>query len=95
MVRLLPDALDRANPEPVPFAFGILALYLPFTTYLVDCYPDYAASAVAANTVFRNLLGAFLPLAGPRLYQTLGLGWGNSLLGFILHIYGSCPSNSV
>jgi hypothetical protein len=66
-----------------PFSYGIVGLFLPFTTYLIDCYPTYAASAVAANTVFRSLVGALLPLAGPRMYESLGLGWGNSLLGFI------------
>jgi hypothetical protein len=66
-----------------PFAFGIIGLYLPIITYLVDCYPVYAASAVAANTVLRSLVGMLLPLAGPSMYENLGLGWGNSLLGFI------------
>jgi len=66
-----------------PFAFGIIGLFLPIVTYLVDCYPMYAASAVAANTVLRSLVGALLPLAGPAMYDTLGLGWGNSLLGFL------------
>lgn len=81
-----------------PFAFGIIGLFMPLTTYLVDCYPMYAASAIAANTVLRSLAGMLLPLAGPAMYQTLGLGWGNSLLGFLcvlmipvpllLHRYG-------
>jgi hypothetical protein len=53
------------------------------STYLVDAFTIYAASAMAANTVFRSLAGAMLPLAGPKMYQALGLGWGNSLLGFI------------
>ena len=53
------------------------------STYLVDAYTTYAASAMAANTVFRSLAGALLPLAGPKMYERLGLGWGNSLLGFI------------
>ena len=53
------------------------------STYLVDAFTIYAASAMAANTVFRSLAGAILPLAGPKMYDTLGLGWGNSLLGFI------------
>ena len=53
------------------------------STYLVDAYTTYAASAMAANTVFRSLAGALLPLAGPKMYAALGLGWGNSLLGFI------------
>ncbi|KAK5659519.1 hypothetical protein OQA88_721 [Cercophora sp. LCS_1] len=66
-----------------PFSFGIIGLFLPIVTYLVDCYPVYAASAVAANTVLRSLVGMLLPLAGPAMYDNLGLGWGNSVLGFI------------
>jgi len=66
-----------------PFSFGIIGLFLPLTTYLVDCYPMYAASAIAANTVLRSLAGMLLPLAGPAMYEHLGLGWGNSLLGFL------------
>lgn len=53
------------------------------STYLVDAYTIYAASAMAANTLLRSVVGAVLPLCGQRMYNTLGLGWGNSLLGFI------------
>ncbi|KAI3401487.1 hypothetical protein diail_10921 [Diaporthe ilicicola] len=67
----------------IPYGTGIMGLFLPITTYLVDCYPMYAAAAIAANTELRSLVGALLPLAGPPMYQTLGLGWGNSLLGFL------------
>ncbi|KAH6624032.1 major facilitator superfamily domain-containing protein [Chaetomium sp. MPI-SDFR-AT-0129] len=74
-----------------PFSFGIIGLFLPLMTYLVDCYPMYAASAMAANTVFRSLVGMLLPLAGPAMYQNLGLGWGNSLLGFICVIMIPVP----
>lgn len=52
-------------------------------TYLVDVYTLHAASAMAANTVLRSLFGAFIPLAGQPMYKALGLGWGNSLLGFV------------
>lgn len=52
-------------------------------TYLVDAFTVYAASAVAANTVLRSLLGGLLPLAGLGLYNKIGFGWGDSLLGFI------------
>ncbi|KAI3326981.1 MFS general substrate transporter [Xylariaceae sp. AK1471] len=67
----------------IPYGFGIMGLFLPITTYLVDSYPMYAASAIAANIILRSTVGALLPLAGPPLYDSLGLGWGNSLLGFI------------
>ena len=63
--------------------FGLLATFMPITTYLVDAFTVYSASALAANTILRSLVGAVLPLAGPAMYKTLGLGWGNSLLGFI------------
>jgi MFS family permease len=62
---------------------GMLISFMTVSTYLVDAFTVYAASAMAANTVFRSLAGALLPLAGPQMYATLGLGWGNSLLGFI------------
>ncbi len=51
--------------------------------YLVDAFSIYAASALASNTVIRSIAGAVLPLAGLRMYSVLGVGWGNSLLGFI------------
>ena len=59
------------------------SLQMPISTYLVDAFTLHAASALAANTVLRSLVGALLPLAGPKMYQSLGLGWGNSLLAFI------------
>jgi len=62
---------------------------MPVQTYLVDAFTTYAASALAANAVLRSLLGALLPLAGQRMYATLGLGWGNSLLAFIA--LAMCP----
>ncbi|GKT93765.1 MFS multidrug transporter [Colletotrichum tofieldiae] len=62
---------------------GIVIVLMSTLTYLVDAFTVYAASAMAANTVTRSLVGAFLPLAGEELYRQMGLGWGNSLLGFI------------
>jgi hypothetical protein len=40
---------------------------MPITTYLIDAFQLYAASALAANTVLRSLAGALLPLAGPSM----------------------------
>lgn len=59
------------------------SVFVPIQTYLIDSFPDFAASAVAAMISLRSIFGAFLPLAGPSLFGSLGLGWGNSLLGFI------------
>ena len=51
--------------------------------YLVDAFTIHAASALAANAVLRSILGACFPLFGLQMYSVLGLGWGNSLLGFV------------
>lgn len=58
-------------------------------TYFIDAHPYYEASASAASTAVRSLIGALLPLAGRSLYSALGLGWGNSLLGFMALVM--CP----
>lgn len=50
---------------------------------LIDTFTIYSASAVAATTIARSVFGAVLPIFGLRMYKALGLGWGNSLLGFI------------
>jgi len=63
--------------------FGLLIIFMAMQTYLVDAFTRYAASAIAANTVLRSLLGGLLPLCGLKMYDKLGLGWGNSLLGFL------------
>ncbi|KAL2833815.1 major facilitator superfamily domain-containing protein [Aspergillus cavernicola] len=66
-----------------PFAFGMMGIFGTLQTYIVDSYPQYAASGFAAITVTRSLFGALLPLAGPYMYHSLGYGWGDSLLGFV------------
>ncbi|KAL5114673.1 hypothetical protein ACEQ8H_007406 [Pleosporales sp. CAS-2024a] len=67
----------------VPFGFGLMGIFAPLQTYMIDCFPQFAASAIAGMTALRCLFGAMLPLAGPKMYQSLGLGWGNSMLGFV------------
>ncbi|KAI5865600.1 MFS general substrate transporter [Durotheca rogersii] len=72
--------------------FGGLFIMLPSQAYLVDAFgPRAAASALAANVVIRSPFGAFLTLAAPSLYSNLGLGWGNSLLGFICLAFTPVP----
>lgn len=62
---------------------GSIMIFMSTVLYLIDAFGVYAASALAANTLVRSLGGAFLPLAGLPLYENLGAGWGNSVLGFI------------
>jgi MFS family permease len=67
----------------IPFGFGMMGIFIPIQAYVIDSFPAFAASGMAALTVSRSLFGAFLPLAGPTMYANLGLGWGNTVLGFV------------
>ncbi|KAI8652917.1 MFS domain-containing protein [Fusarium keratoplasticum] len=62
---------------------GMMAGFMSISVYLVDAYTAHAVSAIAASTVFRSLLGALLPIGGRKMFESLGLGWGASLLAFI------------
>ncbi|KAF1364830.1 MFS general substrate transporter [Lizonia empirigonia] len=76
----------------IPFGFGLMGIFAPLQTYMIDCFPQYAASAIAGMTCLRCLFGAVLPLAGPSMYASLGLGWGNSMLGFIAIAFIPVPA---
>ena len=71
--------------------FGFVATSLAVSTYLVDAFGIYAASAVAAATVVRNMMAAVLPLAEPLLYEKMGYGWGYSTFAFIALFFLPIP----
>jgi hypothetical protein len=67
----------------IPFGIGFVALSLGITSYLIDCYGKYAASALAANAILRSLFGAVFPLFSRQMYNKLGAAWATSILGFM------------
>ncbi|KIJ20545.1 the Drug:H+ antiporter-1 family [Paxillus involutus ATCC 200175] len=69
------------------YVFGLMTTYLPIQLYLVDTF-TYAASALAAASVFRSMLGFAFPLFGEQMYAKLGYGGGNSLLAGLAIVIG-------
>jgi len=65
------------------FAAGNQLVFQNCQTYIVDSYTRFAASAIAATTVFRSLGGFGFPLFAPAMYKGLGYGWGNTTLAFM------------
>lgn len=53
---------------------GINTLMMCVMTYLIDAHPLYEASAVAACTDVRSLIGTLVPLAGRSMYEKMGSG---------------------
>ncbi|BCS21179.1 MFS transporter [Aspergillus puulaauensis] len=65
------------------FAIGLIITFQCCQTYVIDAYTRYAASATGVTAFVRTMAGFSFPLFADGLYRALGLGWGNSLLGFI------------
>lgn len=62
---------------------GFISIFQGCLNYLVDTYPNFAASAIAANTFLRSVSAASFPLFARQLFVNLGVHWGSSLIGFI------------
>jgi hypothetical protein len=67
----------------IPFGAGNAACFIYASNYLVHSYGIYAASALAGNSVLRSIMGGTLPLAGPKLYASLGPHWAGTLLALL------------
>jgi len=65
------------------FGLGNIFVFSGVFTFLVDCYPLYAASALAANSFARSSFAAAFPLFGVQMYNKLGYQWATSLLAFL------------
>jgi hypothetical protein len=49
----------------IPFGLAQILLFLSIMNYIADCYLQFAASALAANSLLRSVLGATFPLWAP------------------------------
>ncbi|KAK3111392.1 hypothetical protein LTR53_013415, partial [Teratosphaeriaceae sp. CCFEE 6253] len=65
------------------FGLGNIFCFAGIFTFLVECYPLYAASALAANSFARSSFAAAFPLFGIQMYERLGYQWASSTLAFI------------
>ncbi|KAF8548850.1 MFS general substrate transporter [Imleria badia] len=81
------------------FMMGAFIIYQVVFVYLADCYGPYASSALAGQSMCRNLLGAVFPLFTQQMYDNLTYKWANMLFAlisvamipipFILFVYGA------
>lgn len=65
------------------FATGVIIVFQCAQAYVVDAYTRYAASATGAAAFVRTMAGFSFPLFAPKMYDVLGIAWGNALLGFV------------
>lgn len=73
------------------FGTGLLLVFSGVFTFLVDGYPLYAASALAANSFVRSSFAAGFPLFSTILYERLGYQWASTLLAFLTVLMAPFP----
>lgn len=59
--------------------------------YMVDAYEAFAASALGAASCSRSIFAVVVPFAARPMYETLGIAWACSLLGFLSLVMGIVP----
>lgn len=74
------------------FSIGSMWCFMSLMNYIVDSYGLYAASGTAGAVFLRSLAGFGFPLFADNLYQTLDLGWGNTMLALIYLVLGVSSS---
>ncbi|KAJ5734952.1 uncharacterized protein N7483_000077 [Penicillium malachiteum] len=67
----------------LPFGFGNGLVFIYATNYLAGSYTVYAASSLSGNSIIRYGLAGVLPLAGNKMYDTLGPEWAGTMLALI------------
>ncbi|EIW77022.1 MFS general substrate transporter [Coniophora puteana RWD-64-598 SS2] len=65
------------------FMTSCYVIYQTVFVYLADCYGKWASSALAGQSLLRNLLGAAFPLFTEQMYDRLTYEWSNTLFAFI------------
>lgn len=62
MLRADPIVKQAPCIAGIPFGFSLVGIYISANSYLVDAFSQYGASAMAAKTLVRSLLGATVPM---------------------------------
>lgn len=75
----------------IPTGASFVMIYISANSYLVDCYPKVAASALAAKTLLRSLCGAAVPLFVNQMFHAMHNQWAFSLIAFVSVAMGPIP----
>ncbi|KAI0784520.1 major facilitator superfamily domain-containing protein [Abortiporus biennis] len=65
------------------FLWACFIMYLAVFSYLADCYGPFASSALAGQTLSRNIMGMVFPLFTQQMFAALTYKWANTLFALI------------
>jgi hypothetical protein len=70
----------------------LLLIHVPLSSYIVDTFGIYSASAMTMVLIARCLGGTLLPLAIPPLTDALGTGYGFFVVAAVLMLLVPLPA---
>lgn len=70
---------------------SVSLVFISFLSYLVDTYLMYSASAFAANTMIRSIVGAAFPLFTVQMFEGMGVQWAATLIGCVGIVLAPMP----
>ncbi|KAJ2917092.1 hypothetical protein MD484_g3304, partial [Candolleomyces efflorescens] len=73
------------------YYWSIFTIYLAVFTYLADCYTTYASSALAGQSMLRNVLGGVFPFFTVKMYDKLGYTWSNTIFACLALLLAPIP----
>ncbi|CZS98340.1 related to multidrug resistant protein [Rhynchosporium agropyri] len=73
------------------YGMGQVAIFNSVQNYYIDAFEKYAASAIAAGSLFRSVVGGVVPVFTGGILDRVGLGWGFSIFGFISILLAPSP----
>ncbi|KAL8287493.1 hypothetical protein RQP46_003351 [Phenoliferia psychrophenolica] len=65
------------------FGIGFFMIITGILNYIVDSYGHYAASALGAVVMIRNLIACVFPLFSDQMFAKLGNQWATTLVAFL------------
>lgn len=73
------------------FHWASFTIYLAAFSYLADCYTTYASSALAGQSLLRNIFGAIFPLFTLKVADKIGFSWANTIWAAIATLLAPIP----
>ncbi|KAG6853492.1 hypothetical protein C0991_004038 [Blastosporella zonata] len=73
------------------FGIAMILIYVSANSYIIDSYSSYAASAMAAKTLMRSIVGAMVPLFVTQMFHGMGFQYAGLLLALIACVITPIP----
>lgn len=84
--RILPWIM--VDVKTVVFTLGSFVASQAIMAYQLDEFAELSTSANSASRVVSYVLAFIFPIFAPAMYEEMGYGWGNSVLGFVVIALG-------